>query len=236
MGAGARVVAHGPPVATTHTTAAKSTTSTSAAAIRFVGSPPQRALRIYRRSSRNGYLVGLTLCRVGGVSDALAGYASRIRRPPERSRRRESVGVEREEPTAELQTEDLDTSESHDQDAVADTSATLPPPPPGTPDAETDDETRTTDRERTSLLADERASSFRHRWDEIQVRFVDEPRSAVEDADRLVTEVIEQLQASFTSERGRLEGQWQQGGEVSTEDLRVALQRYRSFFDRLLAA
>lgn len=146
------------------------------------------------------------------------------------------MGIEREEPTTEPQTEDLDTSESHDQDAVADTSAALPPPPPGTPDTATDDETRPTDQERASLLADERASSFRHRWDEIQVRFVDEPRSAVEDADRLVTEVIEQLQASFTSERGRLEGQWQQGGEVSTEDLRVALQRYRSFFDRLLAA
>ncbi|HEU4354117.1 MAG TPA: hypothetical protein VFT27_00870 [Actinomycetota bacterium] len=68
------------------------------------------------------------------------------------------------------------------------------------------------------------------------MRFVDEPRSAVEDADQLVTEVIEQLQASFTTERGRLEGQWQQGDEVSTEDLRLALRRYRSFFDRLLAA
>ena len=143
--------------------------------------------------------------------------------------------AEREEPTSEPQTPGPETSESHDENTLTDPTATLPPPPPGTQDAEGDEGTRATDRQ-PSLLEDDRASSFRHRWDEIQVRFVDEPRSAVEDADRLVTEVIEQLQASFTSERGRLEGRWQQGGDVSTEDLRVALQRYRSFFDRLLAA
>ena len=88
----------------------------------------------------------------------------------------------------------------------------------------------------TSLLATDRADGFRGRWEEIQTRFVDRPRDSVEDADRLVGEVVEQLQASFTSERDRLESQWRQGSDVSTEDLRVALQRYRSFFDRLLAA
>lgn len=146
------------------------------------------------------------------------------------------MSAEREEPITEPGSDDLEDTEMGDREAATTTSATLPAPPSAGTDAETEGETQPHDQERTSLLADERSTSFRHQWDAIQVRFVDEPRSAVEDADRLVTEVIEQLQASFTSERGRLEGRWQQGSEVSTEDLRVALQRYRSFFDRLLAA
>jgi len=63
---------------------------------------------------------------------------------------------------------------------------------------------------------------------------VDEPRRAVERADELVAEVIKRLADSFAHERSRLEGQWGRGDNVSTEDLRVALQRYRAFFDRLL--
>lgn len=86
------------------------------------------------------------------------------------------------------------------------------------------------------LLSDDHTDRFRGRWEEIQARFVDEPRSAVERADHLVMEVIQQLQTSFTSERETLETEWDRGGDVSTEDLRIVLQRYRSFFDRLLAA
>jgi hypothetical protein len=86
----------------------------------------------------------------------------------------------------------------------------------------------------TPLVADE--AGFRKRWETVQTGFVDEPRRAVEQADALVAEVIKQLVGSFAEERGRLEGQWSQGNEASTEDLRVALQRYRSFFDRLLVA
>jgi hypothetical protein len=74
------------------------------------------------------------------------------------------------------------------------------------------------------------------RWNEIQIRFVDEPQRSIEDADALVDEVIRQLTARFADERQHLERQWSAGSEPSTEDLRVALQRYRSFFDRLLAA
>lgn len=74
------------------------------------------------------------------------------------------------------------------------------------------------------------------RWNEIQIRFVDEPQRSIEDADALVDEVIRQLMDRFADERQRLESQWTAGSEPSTEDLRVALQRYRSFFDRLLAA
>jgi hypothetical protein len=81
----------------------------------------------------------------------------------------------------------------------------------------------------------EGADEFQTRWEEIQVRFVDEPRGAVEDADALVATVMQRLAEGFASERERLEAQWGRGEDISTEDLRVALQRYRSFFQRLLA-
>jgi hypothetical protein len=90
--------------------------------------------------------------------------------------------------------------------------------------------------ERMELLDRDRSESFRRRWNDIQAEFVDTPRDSVEQADRLVLEVVEQLQASFASVRERLESQWSGGDEASTEDLRLALRRYRTFFDRLLAA
>jgi hypothetical protein len=76
---------------------------------------------------------------------------------------------------------------------------------------------------------------FRTRWREIQGNFVDEPRRAVEEANQLVETVIQRLTALFASERARLESQWHEGKDASTEDLRQILQRYRSFFDRLLS-
>jgi hypothetical protein len=86
-----------------------------------------------------------------------------------------------------------------------------------------------------SLLAADEANDFRARWDEIQAGFVDEPRQAVERADALVAAAIKRLAEIFADERANLERQWDRGGDISTEDLRVALQRYRSFFDRLLS-
>ena len=77
--------------------------------------------------------------------------------------------------------------------------------------------------------------SYRKRWREVQSEFVDEPRSAVEKADRLVTEVTQKLTQGFTTERQKLETAWESKKDSSTEDLRVALRRYRSFFDRLLS-
>jgi hypothetical protein len=65
---------------------------------------------------------------------------------------------------------------------------------------------------------------------------VDEPRQAVQEGDELVAGVVQRLAESFATERSSLEQQWDRGDQVSTEDLRVALQRYRSFFERLLAA
>jgi hypothetical protein len=89
---------------------------------------------------------------------------------------------------------------------------------------------------RDPLLAEQSTSGYRDRWEQIQSRFVDDPRSSVEQADTLVIEVVQELQTSFGSERQALEAQWQRGDDVQTEDLRVAFQRYRSFFDRLLSA
>jgi hypothetical protein len=84
------------------------------------------------------------------------------------------------------------------------------------------------------LLNLEDSEHLRTRWNEIQGRFVDEPRSAVQQADALVSEVVEKITLVFASEHSSLEGQWNQGINVSTEDLRKALQRYRSFFNRLV--
>ncbi len=85
------------------------------------------------------------------------------------------------------------------------------------------------------LVATEDADSFRERWSSIQAGFVDEPRQAVEQADGLVAELMQRLAQTFSEERQNLESQWSRGDDVSTEDLRVGLQRYRSFFERLLS-
>jgi hypothetical protein len=86
------------------------------------------------------------------------------------------------------------------------------------------------------LLSRDDNDGFQSRWESIQTGFVDEPRQTVEQADELVAEVMKRLAEGFAGERERLEQQWGRGEDVSTEDLRVALQRYRSFFQRLLAA
>ena len=86
------------------------------------------------------------------------------------------------------------------------------------------------------LLPADQNEDFTSRWREIQTSFVDEPRESVEKADALVGDMMQGLAAIFSTERERLEAQWDSGDDVSTEDLRVALTRYRSFFDRLLSA
>ena len=87
-----------------------------------------------------------------------------------------------------------------------------------------------------SLLPDGEESDFQRRWEEIQTRFVDDPRQAVEDADALVAGVMQRIAEGFAQARDGLEGQWSRGEDVGTEELRVALQRYRAFFRRLLSA
>jgi hypothetical protein len=91
------------------------------------------------------------------------------------------------------------------------------------------------ERETGPLFSSGEVKDFRARWDAIQVGFVDEPRQAVEQADHLVAETMKRLAEIFAQERSKLEGQWDQGENVSTEDLRLALRRYRSFFSRLLS-
>ena len=88
--------------------------------------------------------------------------------------------------------------------------------------------------DRTALFEPTQLSEFKGRWSEIQASFVDEPQRAVQQADALVSDVIARIADSFGRERTQLEQQWDRGGDVSTEELRQALQRYRSFFSRLL--
>ena len=92
-----------------------------------------------------------------------------------------------------------------------------------------------TDEQAAPLLLPNEVTDFRARWDAIQVGFVDEPRRAVEQADSLVAGAIKRLAGMFANERAKLEDQWDRGDNVSTEDLRLALRRYRSFFGRLLS-
>ena len=84
------------------------------------------------------------------------------------------------------------------------------------------------------LFEKEATEKFRARWLEIQSRFVDDPGDSVKQADDLVADVIQNVTRSFASRRDTLEKQWNGGEQASTEDLRIALKQYRSFFDRLL--
>ena len=106
-------------------------------------------------------------------------------------------------------------------------------------DAETDvPGRRTVESEEARALpmfAVDEAAGFRTRWEGIQTGFVDEPRKAVEEADALVAQVIKRLSEVFADERTNLEQQWDRGDQSSTEDLRLALRKYQSFFDRLLS-
>ena len=103
------------------------------------------------------------------------------------------------------------------------------------PDTEHEEEVREEPRDESSeLLASDDNEQFRRRWESIQTGFVDEPRETVEQADELVAQVMKRVAEGFATERERLEQQWGRGEDVSTEDLRLALQRYRSFFQRLL--
>ena len=87
----------------------------------------------------------------------------------------------------------------------------------------------------TPLFPNNELEELRNRWSTVQTAFVDEPRRAVEQADGLVASAMKRLAEVFAEERAKLEKQWDRGDNISTEDLRVALQRYRSFFQRLLS-
>jgi hypothetical protein len=116
----------------------------------------------------------------------------------------------------------VDVVGSHDTRSVRDT-RDVPQP------------TRDTREEYAPLFENKRAEQFRNQWLEIQSRFVDDPTVSVKEADELVDQVIKNVTQMFAAERSSLETQWNSGDKVSTEDLRMALKRYRSFFDRLLS-
>lgn len=86
-----------------------------------------------------------------------------------------------------------------------------------------------------TLFADGELSDLRSRWTDVQSAFVDDPRGCVQKADGLVADVVDRLTSGFAQARSQLEEQWGRGEEASTEDLRIALKRYREFFERLLA-
>jgi hypothetical protein len=136
---------------------------------------------------------------------------------------RELIGDEREEAR---ETKRFEREENERPDAARG----------GTAAFASDTETERTDDETPELLPREQNAEFQGRWEKIQTGFVDEPRRTVEQADELVAEVMKRLAEGFATERERLEGQWGRGEDVSTEDLRVTLQRYRGFFQRLLSA
>jgi len=115
----------------------------------------------------------------------------------------------------------------------------IPPKQPDGPQLVKGQEPKTLDRaaavsEPVPLFSESELADFRSQWSNLQTGFVDRPRRTVEDADKLVASVMQRLAEGFANERSGLEKQWARGDNVSTEDLRVALQRYRSFFDRLL--
>jgi len=131
-----------------------------------------------------------------------------------------------------------------DRPVTGDTaSRTLVAPPPGDPRAANVTSqpgtaaatARAPEEERAALFAADESNNLRARWDSIQVGFVDEPRKAVQEADALVSTTIKRLSEIFANERQNLEQQWDRNENASTEDFRVALRRYRSFFSRLLA-
>ncbi|MFJ9850384.1 hypothetical protein [Streptomyces sp. NPDC101150] len=93
----------------------------------------------------------------------------------------------------------------------------------------------TVEEETPQLLSTADADGFRGRWQEIQSKFVDDPRDAVQGADALVAEVMQSLATTFAEHKKALEEQWNRGEQVDTEGLRMALRHYRSFFHRLLA-
>jgi hypothetical protein len=147
--------------------------------------------------------------------------------------------VEAKEPAAEAQEPVTEAAPAQDDARVARENGGEPaeaPVEPAAGDRVATGDTAAPVDEAGSLLPETEEGDFQRRWEEIQTRFVDDPRQAVEDADTLVASVMQRIAEGFAEARDGLEGQWSAGDDVGTEELRVALQRYRSFFRRLLSA
>lgn len=116
------------------------------------------------------------------------------------------------------------------------TTADVPEVPSEQPGLAATDDLSEAAEPQAQLLEGDELQDVILRWKEIQAQFVDEPRTAVQDADALVADLMQRLARTFAAERAQLESRWASGEDVSTEDLRQGLRRYRSFFERLLAA
>ena len=136
--------------------------------------------------------------------------------------------------------------EPRDAATAAEIKAPAPGPTASTPGDQpllepinTDGVTRTTvskeDTRLAPLFTETAAADFRARWDLVQRSFVDNPSQAVHAGDELVAQVIASLAETFSSQRSELENELSQSDQSSTENLRLALRRYRSFFERLLS-
>lgn len=108
-------------------------------------------------------------------------------------------------------------------------------PPPEEPIARSQQDMDLKGKDITPLFPANDCKSLEKEWDAIQASFVDDPRLAVEKADNLVATTMKNLAKIFADQRSALDSQWNRGSDISTEDLRLALQRYRSFFHRLLS-
>src|ERR1700687_1642788 len=128
---------------------------------------------------------------------------------------------------------------TREEDVITADLASIPPKQPEGPKLVKGQEPETLDRaaavsEAMPLFSESEVGDFRSQWSKVQTGFVDEPRRTVEEADKLVAAVMQRLAEGFANERSGLEKQWDRGDNVCTDDVRLALQRYRSFFDRLL--
>ena len=138
-----------------------------------------------------------------------------------------TAGIESSTPGTGPSTADTEPSTAGTEPSTAGTASAVAGTGPSTAGTESSTE--------KSLFAEDELSGLRSRWNDVQSGFVDDPRDCVQKADALVSDVVEQLTTGFSEARSRLEAQWARGEEASTEDLRLALKRYREFFERLLA-
>ncbi|CRZ15443.1 hypothetical protein [Mycolicibacterium neworleansense] len=138
-----------------------------------------------------------------------------------------------DEQTSAVRAEPTDVAEGRDTGAAGPAHEEVEPPQRAETEQTVEPEPPSDDN--ALLFADEHRTRLNSRWDEVQAAFVDDPKGCVQEADNLVSEVVDELTASFADTRSRLEAQWGRGEEASTEDLRLALQRYRDFFHRLLS-
>jgi hypothetical protein len=130
--------------------------------------------------------------------------------------------------TDTIETREIETRESTEPVATADLAGRFG-------DAANRAQTPAGEEHRIALFPETDLGEMRRRWQNVQGSFVDDPKTAVKEADELVASAIKKLTELFADERGKLEREWDKGEQVSTEDLRQALRRYRSFFDRLLS-